>query len=73
MEERVRTERAERRRREAKPRDSGSGEGAASALANLRAMERNRDACTPSEQAQPARSGPVQPSGRPGRPQPDKT
>ncbi len=54
MEERARSERADRKRRDGKPRDAGSGEGAASALANLRAMERNRDACAPVEQIQPA-------------------
>lgn len=53
MEQRARSERPDRRRREAKPRDAGSGEGAASALASLRALERSRDACAPADEASP--------------------
>lgn len=53
MEKRGRSERPERQRREAKPRDAGSGEGAASALASLRALERSRKACAPVEEVQP--------------------
>jgi hypothetical protein len=47
MEQRARSERPDRGRREAKPRDAGSGMGAASALATLRAIEQNRNACAP--------------------------
>jgi len=50
MEKRVRSDRPDRKRREVKPRDAGSGEGAASALASLRALERRRDACAPAEE-----------------------
>lgn len=49
MEQRARSERPDRKRREAKPSDAGSGEGAASALASLRALERRRDACAPAD------------------------
>ncbi len=65
MEKRARSERPERRRREARPRDAGSGEGAASALASLRALERSRDACAPGEEVQPPPA-----AGRPGGPKP---
>ncbi len=51
--ERVRSERPDRKRRELKERDAGSGEGAASALASLRALERTRDACAPVEEREP--------------------
>lgn len=50
MEKRARSQRPDRKRPEAKPRDVGSGEGAASALASLRALERNRDACAPADE-----------------------
>lgn len=63
MEKRGRSERPERQRREAKPRDAGSGEGAASALATLRALERSRDACAPADEAPPA-AAPSRPAGR---------
>lgn len=53
MEQRARSERPDRKRREAKPRNAGSGEGAASALASLRALERSRDACAPADDAPP--------------------
>lgn len=46
-------ERPDRKRRETKPLDPGSGEGAASALSTLRALERKRDACAPVEEIQP--------------------
>jgi len=55
MEKSGRSERTDRDRREPKPReaggarDAGSGEGAASALATLRELERNRNACAPAE------------------------
>jgi len=50
MKQRAGSERSDRKRRESKPRDAGSGEGAASALASLRALERRRDACAPAEE-----------------------
>ena len=53
MEKRARSERPERKRRDTQPRDAGSGEGAASALASLRALERSRNACAPAEEVQP--------------------
>lgn len=57
MEKRGRTDRSDRRRREAKPREVGSGEGAASALATLRAIEQDRNACAPVEEVQPPADG----------------
>lgn len=53
MKQRAGSEWPDRERRESKPRDAGSGEGAASALASLRALERRRDACAPAEDASP--------------------
>lgn len=50
MEKRARSDRPDRKRREVKPRDASSGEGAASALATLRALERRRDACAPADE-----------------------
>lgn len=60
MDKRARSERPQRKRRDAKSPDAGSGEGAASALASLRALERTRSACAPVEEVQPP---PAQPSG----------
>lgn len=63
MEQRARSERPDRKRRGAKPRDVGSGEGAASALASLRALERKRDACAPADEV-PAAPVPRRRAGR---------
>ena len=54
MDKRAGSERPDRKRRAVKPLDAGSGEGAASALATLRAIEQNRNACAPVEEVQPA-------------------
>ncbi len=48
-----RCERPDRRQCEAKPRDAGNGEGAASALATLRDIECSRMACAPVDEVQP--------------------
>lgn len=66
MEQRARSERPDRKRRESKPRDAGSGEGAASALASLRALERSRNACAPAEEA-PSVPGPARRGRRQAR------
>jgi len=66
MDKRARSDRPDRRQREAKPRDAGSGVGAASALATLRAIEQNRNACAPVEEVQPADAR--RPARKPGSP-----
>lgn len=57
---------AQRRRSESGPRDARSGEGAASALATLREIERNRNACAPAEDPQYAAAGRAGVSSKPG-------
>lgn len=66
MEQRARSERPDRKRRESKPRDAGSGEGAASALASLRALERSRDACAPADDSTPEAAPRRRASRQPG-------
>lgn len=62
MGKRAKSERPECKRHDTQPRDAGSGEGAASALASLRALERSRNACAPVEEVQPP---PVDGNGAP--------